>query len=104
MAVRSRGTIADKSLSSPSWPSAALRQARRVAAGRYYLRLYDLDHLGAEAIEPHRSIVQSLFWILARTDFSLFDRLRMLSVAVLLKGVTLLEMFRLRLGGNAERR
>lgn len=82
----------------------ALRQARRVAAGRYYLRLYDLDHLGPEAIEPHRSITQSLFWILARTDFSLFDRLRMLSVAVLLKGVALLEMLRLRLGGNAERR
>lgn len=82
----------------------ALRQARRVAAGRYHLRRYGLDHCGPEAIEPHRSNWQSLCWILTRKGFSPFQKCRILFAAALIKGATVLEMFRLRLGGKAERR
>ncbi len=84
----------------------AFRQARRVAAGRYYLRRYGLDHLGAKAIVPHRSIWQSLFWVLTLKRLSLPEKLKVFNAAVLIKGVTMYETLRLRLGigGELERR
>lgn len=81
----------------------AIRQARRVAAGRHYLRKYGLDHLGPEAVAPHRSLWQSFLWILARRQLSFPEHCKVLYAAVVIKAATVIETIRLRLGGKAER-
>lgn len=82
----------------------AIRQARRVAAGRHYLRKYGLGYLGPKAIAPHRSLWESFYWILTRQQFSYLERLKVLYAAVIIKTTTVIETARLRLGGKAERR
>ena len=82
----------------------AIRQARRVAAGRMQLKALRLDHLGQFALQPHRSGWQVVSWIMTRRSRSLPERVRMLAAATAIKVATMLEGIRLRLGGTPERR
>jgi glycosyltransferase involved in cell wall biosynthesis len=82
----------------------AIRQTRRTTAGRKHLRQHGLNIQGNNALSPHRSIGESVAWILKNTDLSSRERLKVLAVASILKGVSWLENLRLSLGGKAERR
>jgi GT2 family glycosyltransferase len=82
---------------------AAIRQARRVAAGRRSLASLGLTKIGAHGLAPHRTPLESLRWILARSQFSRWDRIRILAAAITIKGASVLEEFRLCLGFNPER-
>lgn len=82
----------------------AIRQARRVVAGRAGLRKLDLAHIGDAAIAKQRSAWESVRWILANRELDVWGRLRVLSVATLIRGAAGLESVRLALGAKAERR
>lgn len=82
----------------------AIRQARRVAGGRYVLRRMAAPHVGLGGIKPHRSIVSSIKWILMNPALTLRDRIKVFGVATLLKVVQLFETARLYLGLYPERR
>jgi cellulose synthase/poly-beta-1,6-N-acetylglucosamine synthase-like glycosyltransferase len=82
----------------------ALRQARRVAAGRRFLKQSGLAEGRLESLRPHRGAFESFLWILTQRELGWFDRLRVLVVACLIKAVAVLESVRLHLGGRAERR
>lgn len=81
----------------------AIRQARRVVAGRAGLRKLGLAHIGDTAVAKQRSAWESVRWILANRKLSVWDRLRVLSVAVLIRGAAGIESLRLVLGAKAER-
>jgi glycosyltransferase involved in cell wall biosynthesis len=81
----------------------AVRQARRVAAGRKALRGLGLTHKGDAAIAKQRSAWQSVTWILSRSELGLSERLRVLWVAIIIRTVSALETIRLATGGRAER-
>lgn len=83
---------------------AAIRQARRVAGGRFALRRLRLSHVSPEAVGPRRSGISSVKYILADNHLTVLDKARVLSVAVILKIVRALELARLSLGQMAERR
>lgn len=81
----------------------AIRQARRVAAGRRGLRALELTHQGHAALAKQRSAWQSVKWILSNRQLGMWDRLRVLWVATLIRGAAAVERFRLALGARAER-
>jgi len=81
----------------------AIRQARRVAAGRRALRQMDLIHVGAPALVGQPSSFKTVGWILSNRTIGFFDRLRVLFVATLIRAVAMLERLRLVLGGRPER-
>jgi glycosyltransferase involved in cell wall biosynthesis len=83
---------------------AALRQARRVAAGRHHLKHSGLAADRLESLRSHRGTFSTLLWIFSRRELGWIDRLRVLTVASLIKLVSILETVRIRLGGQAERR
>ncbi|XSG86307.1 MAG: glycosyltransferase [Methylohalobius sp. ZOD2] len=82
----------------------AIRQARRVAAGRKNLRELNLTYMGVGLLKPHRSNLESLRWILTRHELNLGQRFKVLGVALAIRTATLMESMRLKLGGVAERR
>lgn len=82
----------------------AIRQARRVVAGRAGLRKLGLAHIGDAAVAKQRSAWESVRWILVNRELDVWDRLRVLSVATLIRGAAGLESVRLALGAKAERR
>lgn len=82
----------------------AIRQARRVVAGRAGLRKLGLAHIGDAAIAKQRSAWGSVRWILVNRELNVWDRLRVLSVATLIRGAAAIESVRLALGAKAERR
>lgn len=84
--------------------SAAIRQARRTAAGRFYLRRYALDYGHRENLAPHRSMLTAIIWILTRRQYSIRERISVLYAATLIKIASLVENVRLRLGSSPERR
>jgi len=83
---------------------AAIRQTRRVAAGRYHLRSLQLGLEDVEGLRPHRRSLASLSWILCYPSLTRWERLKVLTAALVLKAFALTEMVRLKLGGSAERR
>lgn len=83
---------------------AAIRQARRVAGGRYQLRRRGLAYLGTALIERRQTNKEAVLWILRHPDIGWFQRFRVLSAAITIRVATALEYFRLRCGGKAERR
>ena len=83
---------------------AAIRQTRRVTAGRYLLRSHSLDWTGPVGLQPHRGAMASLTWILRQPEISPWERIKVFGVALVLKATAAFETMRLRLGGNAERR
>lgn len=82
----------------------AIRQARRVAAGRRHLDVLGLTWLGPDALRPHRSLPGAILWILTRTELSAAERARVLAAAAVIKLSTMLERLRLCIGGRPERR
>lgn len=82
----------------------AVRQARRVVAGRSQLRKLCLAHIGDAALGKQRSGGQSVIWILTNRHLSTWDKLRVLSAAILIRAAATLESIRLVLGAEAERR
>lgn len=82
----------------------AVRQARRIVAGRVGLRRLGLAHIGDSAVDKHRTGWRSARWILANPLLGSWDKLRILSVATLIWGAAAFESMRLALGGKAERR
>lgn len=84
--------------------SAAIRQARRVAGGRVQLRRSSQAVIPADRTRPHKGPFSATGWILQQKQLSTWDRLRVLFVALLIKVAYMLEVLRLKLGGNPERR
>ncbi len=82
----------------------AIRQARRVVAGRARLRELGLAHIGDAAVAKQRSAWESVRWIIVNRELDVWDRLRVLSVATLTRGAAGIESVRLALGAKAERR
>lgn len=82
----------------------AIRQARRVAAGRISLEQLKLAHAGQQALAKKRSSWQSAAWILSRQELRPTERLRVLWVAIVIRMATAIEGLRLRFGSAAERR
>lgn len=82
----------------------AMRQARRVAAGRARLRSLELAHQGKAAVDKQRSAWQALTWVMRNPNLGHLDRLRVLTAATLIRGAELIEAGRLALGGRPERR
>lgn len=82
----------------------AVRQARRVAAGRMMLRNLGLGHIGNAPIGKQRSSWQAIIWILSNTRFSMLNRLRILSAALLIRIAAIVERCRLATGAKPERR
>ena len=84
--------------------SAAIKQARRIAGGRYHFKKLSIvdsprDETG---LAPRRGAWEATWWLLTR-DLSLKDRSRVFSVAVTLKLVQIIETFRLKKGASPER-
>lgn len=82
----------------------AIRQARRVVAGRAGLRKLGLAHMGDAAVAKQRSSWESVSWILGNREFGVWGKLRVLSVATLIRCAAGVESVRLALGARAERR
>lgn len=82
----------------------AVRQARRVVAGRKMLQRLGLSHRGSKGLAKQRSAWESVYWILTHPDLSRSDRWRVLFVAVIIRLAATAESIRLTLGGRAERR
>lgn len=82
----------------------AIRQARRVTAGRAGIRKLGLAHMGDSAVTKQRSSLQSVARILADESLGDWDKIRVLNAAILIRVATALERFRLALGAQAERR
>ena len=84
--------------------SAAIKQARRIAGGRYHFRKLSVadsprDETG---LAPRRGAWEATWWLLTR-DLSLKDRSRVFSVAVTIKLVQIIETLRLKKGAAPER-
>lgn len=84
--------------------SGAIRQTKRVAAGRYYLNRIEATHVTYSGIRPHRSTFLAAKWILTHPDLSTYDKIRVFSVASILKSFQIIENVSLRFGATAERR
>lgn len=82
----------------------AIRQARRVAAGRRQLAARGLSWAGPLALAPHRGGIVALRWIAGLSQLSWWERLRVSAAAVAIRAATTFENLRLGLGGHAERR
>lgn len=82
----------------------AIRQARRVAAGRLHLERLQLGAVPASFTNPDRGALASAAWILRHSDLRTMRRLQILFVAVLIRLSATLERIRIGLGGHAERR
>jgi cellulose synthase/poly-beta-1,6-N-acetylglucosamine synthase-like glycosyltransferase len=83
---------------------AAIRQARRVAGGRFFLRHSALSTLAPDRLRPHREPLAAIGWIFGHRELSILARLRLLFVASVIKGAQVAEVLRLKLGGKPERR
>ena len=84
--------------------SAAVRQARRVAAGRRHLSESPSVPVRRAQLRHHRSRFAVLREVLETEGLSALDRVRIIGAAAMIFGSTLLENARLGLGGAAERR
>lgn len=82
----------------------AVRQARRVAAGRRQLKEFGLAHLGDDFIRPHRTGFVALRWIWKRRELSMLERVRVIGAALIIRLASIAERLRLRLGAQPERR
>jgi len=83
--------------------SGAIRQARRVAAGRYRLRALGLDWAGPEAVRPLRSSMGSAVRIW-KSELPYGERFKVLFAASIIKSASVIERVRLRFGATPERR
>jgi glycosyltransferase involved in cell wall biosynthesis len=82
----------------------AIRQARRVAAGRRDLLRHGLAPPEAPATGGRNSLRARLRWIATRPGLSPWERVRVLCAAVAIRLAVAAEGVRLGMGGRAERR
>ena len=82
----------------------AIRQARRVAAGRMHLAGIEAVSVPSDGLKPHRSIFKSISWIMQHPDLSPSKRILVLAAASIIRTSVSFELARLRVGGLAERR
>ena len=82
----------------------AIRQARRVAGGRFMLKRKGDRHISPRGLEPHRGLLAATKWICTHPSLSAAERLKVFGVASILKCAQSLETLRLRIGLRAERR
>lgn len=82
----------------------AIRQARRVAAGRIHLTTLAPEMKKDGTLVPHRNAVSSLIWIIRHPELSGWERIRVLAVAITLRLVATTERLRLAAGSPPERR
>ena len=84
---------------------AAIRQARRITGGRFHFEKLGLKSKSflTRHLASHRSSWESFVWICKHPNLSLFDRVRVLFVAIILKVSQIIERWRLKSGANAER-
>lgn len=80
----------------------AVRQARRVAAGRVHLRGHDFSH--PVVLERYRTLTQSIIWTMSLSNFSTWERIRILAAGAIIRLFAALENVKLRFGSAAERR
>jgi len=79
----------------------AVRQARRVSAGRAHLRNENLSR--PDALARYRTLAQSTVWIASISHLSKWERIRVLVAAAIIRLFAEMENVRLRLGSSAER-
>ena len=82
----------------------AVRQARRVAGGKLTLQNRNEDQISTLGLSRHRTIWSSLRWIAQRGDLSLLEKVKIIGIAGFLRAITAIEILRLRLGSDPERR
>jgi glycosyltransferase involved in cell wall biosynthesis len=80
----------------------AIRQARRVAAGRAQLGARESSN--SEGLRRERNLSESISWVWSIQSLSVRDRVRVLAAAAAIRIAAAAEGIRLRLGGPAERR
>lgn len=83
----------------------AVKQTRRIAGGRFHSQLlgFNKSPIIKQRQKPHRSNLEAMLWILKHPELSYLQRLQVFFVAIFLKGVTIIEYWRLKLGAKAER-
>lgn len=84
--------------------SSAIRQARRIAGGRYQMRRATSSTHNTLGLSPIRGPLDGTKWILAHPDLTWWSRAKVLAVATVLKFSHIVETLRLKLGGAPERR
>lgn len=82
----------------------AIRQARRVAAGRKMILNLGMTHAGIKAIEKKRNAWNSVVWIMKNDNIDIKNRLRVVCVAALIYLASLIECALLIIGKKPERR
>ncbi len=82
----------------------AIRQARRVAAGRRQLQKLGLPHIDKHSLGRRRSIWSAAQWILSNHELRFIDRWKVLGVATVIRLAGAAESFLLQLGTKPERR
>jgi glycosyltransferase involved in cell wall biosynthesis len=80
----------------------AVRQARRVSAGRAYLGNHDSSR--PEALARYRTLIQSIMWIISMSHVSKWERIKILTAGATIRLSSDIESVKLRFGGAAERR
>ncbi len=80
----------------------AVRQARRVAAGRAQLR--GRENSDERALRRERTLAESIAWAWSIPRLSLLQRTRVLTAAAVIRVAAAADLIRLRLGGAPERR
>jgi len=83
---------------------AAIRQARRITAGRKMLFELGLTHMGRQNIAKQKTAWQSAVWVFRQNELSVSERVRVFSVALIIRLAEAVERIRLALGSKAERR
>lgn len=83
--------------------SAAIRQTRRVAGGINHIKNFRLNSVESE-VAPLNNNRKAIVWLLRLQGVSGIEKIRVITVAMLLKAVKYFEYLRLKMGGNPERR
>ncbi|WP_407354116.1 glycosyltransferase [Luteimonas sp. R10] len=84
--------------------ASAIRQARRVAAGRMHLRRIGAHWVDPSQLRHRRKPALSLLAAMRREKISLVDRMRVVTAAAAIKAASIAEIAYLYFGGSAERR
>ena len=84
--------------------ASAIRQARRVAAGRKALEAKGLTHIGFQALAKKRNSFDSAIWILTHKKLSFLDKISVFFVATVIRLFESAERIRLFFSSTMERR
>lgn len=83
---------------------AAIRQARRVAGGRKMLADLSLTHVGEKSLEKKRSAAQSIVWIIKHPEINFINKIKIITIAGVIRIAESVEKVRMKLGLKPERR